>query len=60
MNPVKQPRVALCSINLETSAFSPVSTEDDFNSMCYLVGEDLIAVIRSATAKSTRKVVGFA
>ena len=59
VNPVKQPRVALCGINLETNAFSPVSTEDDFRSMCYLEGEELLTDVRSAAAKATQEVVGF-
>ena len=59
VNTTKQPRVALCGINLETNAFSPVSTEDDFRSLCYLEGEDLIADVRSEAAKATREVVGF-
>ncbi len=59
MNTIKQPRVALCGINLETNAFSPVSTEDDFRSLCYLEGEDLIADVRSDAAKTTREVIGF-
>lgn len=56
---IKQPRVAICGINLETNAFSPISTEEDFRSMCYLEGEDLIADVRSPAAKATREVVGF-
>ena len=59
LNTIKQPRVALCGINLETNAFSPVSTEDDFRSLCYLEGEDMITDVRSDAPKSTQEVVGF-
>ena len=33
------PRVALLGIHLEANAFAPVSTRNDFQSLCYLVGE---------------------
>lgn len=59
VNDIKQPRVALCGINLETNTFSPVSTEDDFRSLCYFEGQDLIADVRSDTPKTTQEVVGF-
>lgn len=39
MNP---PRIALLGMALESNAFAPVSTEEDFRSLCYLEGMDML------------------
>ncbi|MCZ6627230.1 MAG: M81 family metallopeptidase, partial [SAR324 cluster bacterium] len=35
------PRVALLGLHLESNAFAPVTTREDFTSCCYLVGEEI-------------------
>jgi microcystin degradation protein MlrC len=36
-------RVALLGMHLESNAFAPVTTGEDFRSLCYLVGEEITA-----------------
>ncbi len=53
------PRVAICGINLESNAFSPVATEADFRSLCYLEGEPGLADARSANPIVGMEAAGF-
>ena len=53
------PRVAVCGINLESNSFSPVATEADFRSLCYLEGEDAMVDARSGSPIIGMEAVGF-
>ena len=39
---VYHPRVAILGIHLESNAFAPVTTEEDFRKSCYLEGDAML------------------
>ena len=56
-NPV--PKVALCGVSLESNAFSPVTEETNFRSLCFLVGDEITAAARGAPSTISREMQGF-
>jgi microcystin degradation protein MlrC len=56
---MKAPRIALCGISLESNAFSPVTTEEDFRGLCYVEGDDVVAESRAEVSVVSREMVGF-
>lgn len=57
--PMKTPRIALCGIALESNAFSPVATEDDFRELCYVDGNALLREGRADVSVICREMAGF-
>lgn len=53
------PRVALCGIALESNAMSPVTTETDFKSHCYLMGSELLESARAEVSNASMEMRGF-
>ena len=59
MNKPNTPRVALCGIALESNSLSPVATEADFRSLCYLEGNELLEHARAEVSKASQEMRGF-
>ncbi|MEM7251668.1 MAG: M81 family metallopeptidase [Pseudomonadota bacterium] len=53
------PRVALVGVMLESNAFSPVATEDDFRNYFYFVGDEIVIESRAPTSKMPREMAAF-
>jgi microcystin degradation protein MlrC len=53
------PRIALCGVSLESNAFSPVTTEADFRSLCYLSGEEIVSAARGKASSLASEMRGF-
>ena len=53
------PRVALCGIRLESNAFSPVATEAEFRSLCYLTGDEIVEAARGGPSASAPEMDAF-
>ena len=53
------PRVAICGINLESNAFSPPASEDDFRRRCHLEGEAILADARGEAPRAAAEITGF-
>ncbi len=53
------PRVALCGIRLESNAFSPVATEAEFRSLCYLTGDEIVEAARGGPSASAQEMNAF-
>ena len=56
-SPVK--RIALLGMMLESNAFSPVATEEDFRSRCYLEGDVIVEEARTPVSLVPMEVSGF-
>lgn len=54
-----RPRVAVLGFHLESNAFAPVSTEDHFRSLCYVVGEEISREARKAPSSLPAEVPAF-
>lgn len=52
-------RVAILGLMLESNAFAPVITEDDFVKRVYLVGNEIIDDLRSSDPKLPTEIRGF-
>ena len=52
-------RVAILGLMLESNAFAPVITEDDFLKRVYLVGEEILEDLRSSDPKLPTEIRGF-
>ena len=52
---VERPRIAILGMHLESNAFAPVTTDEDFRAACYLTGQALLdeAYKRFTTAPAT-------
>jgi microcystin degradation protein MlrC len=53
------PRVALCGVSLESNAFSPVTMESNFRSLCYLEADEITAAARGGPSTVSREMQGF-
>ena len=56
---MKKPKVALLGIILESNRFAKPAEEDDFTSLTWLEGDDLMAEARSATPKLALEFAAF-
>ena len=52
-------RIALMGMHLEANAFAPVSTENDFRSLGYFSGEDIIIDLSSKNPRIPSELSGF-
>jgi microcystin degradation protein MlrC len=53
------PRIAILGIHLESNAFAPVTTGDDFRAACYLEGEDMLAEAAKPAPAMPAEIPGF-
>lgn len=54
-----RPRVALLGIHLESNAFAPVTTEEDFRKSCYLEGDAMLAEAEQPAPAMPAEIPGF-
>jgi microcystin degradation protein MlrC len=54
-----RPRIAILGIHLESNAFAPVTTGDDFRTACYLEGEALLAEAARTAPAMPAEIPGF-
>jgi microcystin degradation protein MlrC len=54
-----RPRIAILGIHLESNAFAPVTTGDDFRSSCYLEGKDMLTEAAKEAPAMPGEVPGF-
>jgi len=54
-----RPRVAILGIHLESNAFAPVSTEDDFRKSCYFEGDAMLAEAAKPAPAMPAEIPGF-
>ena len=54
-----RPRVAILGIHLESNAFAPVSTEEDFRKSCYLEGAAMLAEAAKPAPAMPAEIPGF-
>ena len=52
-------RVALCGVILESNAFSPVATEEDFRETLYLEGPEIVTEARKPVSRLPREMAAF-
>ena len=55
----EKPRIAILGMHLESNAFAPVTTEDDFRSACYLEGESLLVEAAKPAPTMPAEIPGF-
>ena len=55
-----RPRNAILGMHLESNAFAPVSTADDFRKSCYLEGAEMLAEAAKPAPAMPAEVPGFA
>ena len=55
----RPPRVALAGIVLESNAFAPVATEDDFRARYYFEGEQIVREARAERSQIPREMAAF-
>jgi microcystin degradation protein MlrC len=53
------PRIAIFGMHLESNAFAPVSTEHDFRSSCYLVGQAMLDEAARPAPAMPAEIPGF-
>src|SRR5258706_16251814 len=56
---VSRPRIAILGIHLESNAFAPVSTEEDFRKSCYFEGEAMLAEAAQPAPAMPAEIPGF-
>jgi microcystin degradation protein MlrC len=54
-----RPRIAIFGIHLESNAFAPVSTEDDFRKSCYFEGEAMLIEAATPAPAMPAEIPGF-
>src|SRR5688500_7643794 len=54
-----RPRIAILGMHLESNAFAPVSTADDFRKSCYLEGADMLAEAATPAPAMPAEIPGF-
>jgi microcystin degradation protein MlrC len=54
-----RPRIAILGIHLESNAFAPVTTGDDFRASCYLEGEAMLAEAAQPAPAMPAEIPGF-
>lgn len=54
-----RPRIAILGMHLESNAFAPVSSGDDFRACCHLVGERIIAEAAKPAPAMPAEIPGF-
>ena len=59
MAPSNPPRIALMGIMLESNAFAPVATEEDFRNNYYREGEAIVEESRAAVSSMPREMAAF-
>lgn len=52
-------RVALCGVMLESNAFSPVATEENFRENLYIEGEEIVTEARKTVSRVPREMAAF-
>ncbi|MFQ5765132.1 MAG: M81 family metallopeptidase [Rhodospirillales bacterium] len=60
MSADKPKRIAILGMHLESNAFAPVTTEDDFRRLCYLTGDDILADMKANISRQPVEVPAFA
>ena len=53
------PRIALLGLHLESNAFAPPTTEEDFRALCYLEGTAILAEAAKPSPAMPGEMVGF-
>ena len=56
---VTPPRIAILGMHLESNAFAPPTTGDDFHGSCYLVGEDILTEAAKPAPAMPAEIPGF-
>ena len=54
-----RPRIAILGIHLESNAFAPVTTGEDFRGSCYFEGADMLAEAAKAAPAMPAEIPGF-
>src|ERR1700754_3932554 len=54
-----QPRIGILGIHLESNAFAPVTSEDDFRASCYYEGEAMLAEAAKPAPAMPAEIPGF-
>ncbi|MBM3343671.1 MAG: M81 family metallopeptidase, partial [Betaproteobacteria bacterium] len=54
-----RPRVAILGMHLESNAFAPISTEEDFRKSCYFEGAAMLAEAAKAAPAMPAEIPGF-
>lgn len=54
-----RPRIAILGMHLESNAFAPVSTEEDFRKSCYFEGEAMLAEAAKPAPAMPSEIPGF-
>ena len=52
-------RVALCGVVLESNAFSPIATEEEFRAALYMEGPEIVAEARKPVSRLPREMAAF-
>ncbi len=52
-------RVALMGMHLEANSFAPTSTEQDFRTLCYMVGDEMLADIAKDNPSQPAEITAF-
>ena len=55
----EKPRIAMLGMHLESNAFAPVTTEEDFRDACYLKGEALLVEAAKPAPAMPAEIPGF-
>src|SRR5215207_5418681 len=53
------PRIAILGIHLESNAFAPVTSEDDFRASCYYEGEAMLVEAAKPAPAMPAEIPGF-
>jgi microcystin degradation protein MlrC len=53
------PRIAILGIHLESNAFAPVTSGDDFRASCYFEGEAMMAEAAKPAPAMPAEIPGF-
>jgi microcystin degradation protein MlrC len=59
MPPRSSKQVAILSLMLESNRFAPVTVEADYLDRCYLVGEEVLAALRTPESVLPAEILGF-
>ena len=56
---VERPRIAILGMHLESNAFAPVTTDEDFRAACYLTGQALLDEAAKPAPAMPAEIPGF-
>ena len=57
--PKPRPRIAILGIHLESNAFAPVTTEEDFRKSCYFEGDTMLLEAAKPAPAMPAEIPGF-